>query len=96
MSEVTSCGPSLQWNISIAYSTKVLALQQFCNEDWKWTKEEDEESLNSENKYLKNLGKPSKIEISSKILEELKVFCKDIKENLQNYSSLKNFWIWSS
>ena len=63
-------------------------MEQCCNEDQKWTKDEDEDSLGSASrKKTEDKDKDSsefwkifedllKIEISSKIFEELKIFAR--------------------
>ena len=76
-------------------------LRQCCNEDWKWT--EDEESLGSEKraktktKILRNYEKSSKTFEDRnffKDIRRIKDFCRNIKENMQSekYASWKIVW----
>ena len=78
-------------------------LLQCCNEDWKWTKDEDEESLDLENrpktktKILQNFEKSSKTFEYRNFFEDIQRtedFRKNLKKirNCRNICIVKKFW----
>ena len=64
-------GGNMQMNTSLFMNV----LQQCCNEDWKWTKDEDEESSDQENrpkmKILRNFEKSLKTFKDMNFFEDL-------------------------
>ena len=70
---------------------EIICKNQCCNEDQKWTEDEDEESSGSEKrpktKILRNFEKSSKTFEDRNFFEDIrriKDFCQHIKENMQS------------
>ena len=68
-------------------------INQCCNEDWKWTEDEDEESSGlqkrpkTKTKILQNFEKSSKTFEDSNFFEDIRRiedFCQHIKKNMQS------------
>ena len=71
-----------------------MAVYQSCNEDWKWTKYEDEESSDSENGPKTNTKILRQFKNSSKIFEDCKFFeylrrYEDFEREMVNFCHLE-------
>ena len=84
---VYTCCFAASWKISFIL---ILIMYQCCNEDWKWTEDEYEDSSVSENRPKTNTKNLRQFKISSKIFEDCKFF-EDLRRYEDFQRKMKNF-----